>query len=774
MSRNPYDRRIQLLILSFSLTLVFTINNLYATDEFPEITDRSLNEQGIAYSVGSNLILGPSGKSVWVAPVATIFEEQVPIYFAFRSDKPDLIKKYRLYERTPENLMIEVTVEPLDSGQTVKWEWGVYSLHLSKDYSKCPSNSPILSPDSYPVEVREWLKPSKSVQSDHPEIKAKANELKGTSSDTLEVAQNVYNFMQGWRTGRPNSCDALETLRKGGGSCTNHAQLSAALLRASGIPARVLANYPTWYRGSLATHYDVEFYVPGFGWYWMDTIARKKPLEPYKQVVFPVNIEDEDKGMNPNRYGVALGVPYYSIRERIEGTAGGGGGLPSGGFATAGGVTTFTGDLTDASELTKSMWRKCLKLEIEGKIKPEAKEYQLKAAKSKNLADYIANIKKADEMCSDGTPTTTTTPVTTTTTIPPTTSKILLAISSNRCHAWHYRWNYNLYEPYLLTPLKAKLGNRLITCHHNCTPANIKKIITEQNPALFVWIGGGLNDHMECDAGEGIGVDCTSCRDELGLSDRIAFINCEYSNNVNQKLTGSKVAFGYWTEMSSSLHPVKYNCDYFSNEPQPIDWYAPYFILMRHVIEQLAECHTVEEAANDADALYAGFLDWVNDHPEVPYHDDYLRLSHLWSSLSNNIYGDSDARITGCMPTSTTCPYDSDFRFVLKKALLDYLRDPSRSKLKPSEVRTLLDFYLQTPDLSIADCSAINPIIGKVDIQIPDDILLITPYHIHCSTCSDGTVCSQINAYDQTCDCLDLDKDSVYEYCVLRPIVKIK
>lgn len=376
-------------------------DDITIVDEFPQVANQSLNGSGIAYSVGSNLVSGPSGKSVWLAPVPTVYQEQSPVYFAFRADNIDMIENYKLYYRKPENLVIEVTIKPLGAGQTVKWEWGVYALVLSKDYAGCPPSSPILSPNDYPAGASEWLRPSASVQSDHPEIMSKAGEVRNGTNDILQAAQNVFVFMDGCRHGSPGSCDALETLRKMGGSCTNHAQLSAALLRAMGIPARVLANYPTWYRGSLATHYNVEFLVPDFDWYWMDTIASIKPLQPYQQIVVsPVNIEDEDNGMDPHRYGVALGVPYGSIRERIEGTAASQGGLDNGGYGTAGGTAPFSGasstDLAEALKLTKTVWQKYLDLKFVGKRNPEAIAYQLKAAKSTTLKDYLTNIAAAD------------------------------------------------------------------------------------------------------------------------------------------------------------------------------------------------------------------------------------------------------------------------------------------------------------------------------------------------------------------------------------------
>ena len=234
--------------------------------------------------------------------------------------------------------------------------------------------------------------------------------------------------------------------------------------------------------------------------------------------------------------------------------------------------------------------------------------------------------------------------------------KILVAISSNRGHAWHYFWSGDSYEKYLLKPLRAKLGDRLLTCHHKCTPQNVSKTIAEHNPALFVWIGGGLDKHgMELDAEEHIGGDFTPCRYELDLSGRIAFVNCEFALNIHKKLTGCKAAFGYWTEMSHSLHlKDKYDCDFFPDEVQPMDWYGPYYVLMRRVIEWLADGHTVKEAAAKADALWAGFLDWVKRHPDIPAGHDYIALSQLWKSLGESIVGDPNARLEAAPSAAST------------------------------------------------------------------------------------------------------------------------
>lgn len=61
---------------------------------------------------------------------------------------------------------------------------------------------------------------------------------------------------------------ALETLRRGDGSCGAQSMLMAALCRASGIPARVVWGcvYTTEYGGSFGHHGWNEVYAGKAGW----------------------------------------------------------------------------------------------------------------------------------------------------------------------------------------------------------------------------------------------------------------------------------------------------------------------------------------------------------------------------------------------------------------------------------------------------------------------------------------------------------------------------
>jgi len=121
------------------------------------------------------------------------------------------------------------------------------------------------------------------------------------------------------------------------------------------------------------------------------------------------------------------------------------------------------------------------------------------------------------------------------------------------------------------------------------------------------------------------------------------------------------------------------------------------------------------------------------------------------------------------------CPYDDDYKFVLKKSLIDYLKNPSNSQMDISEVKQMLNFYLSNANLQDADCSKgnINALVDKADSRIPDSTLtsLKTKNLNKCYACPDGAVCGEQNAKGQTCTCKDVDNDGKSEYCYLKPII---
>jgi hypothetical protein len=123
--------------------------------------------------------------------------------------------------------------------------------------------------------------------------------------------------------------------------------------------------------------------------------------------------------------------------------------------------------------------------------------------------------------------------------------------------------------------------------------------------------------------------------------------------------------------------------------------------------------------------------------------------------------------------SAESCPYDSDYKYALKKTLIDYLTSPKNSKLPLSDVKQMLNFYLSRGSMTDSDCPPeINAIVSKADNQIPDATMEVTgtTETDECNVCPDGSLCGEKNAKDQTCTCKDADSDGNSEYCFLKPV----
>lgn len=84
------------------------------------------------------------------------------------------------------------------------------------------------------------LKSTLAVEADHPEIVALAKKILGTEKDAYASALKIsawvgQNMVKDYGSSSDRATDALRKMR---GDCTEHALLTTALLRASGIPAK--------------------------------------------------------------------------------------------------------------------------------------------------------------------------------------------------------------------------------------------------------------------------------------------------------------------------------------------------------------------------------------------------------------------------------------------------------------------------------------------------------------------------------------------------------
>lgn len=96
-------------------------------------------------------------------------------------------------------------------------------------------------PSSLPDEIREQQKPSQGVQSDHPDIRARAAEITAGLQNDSERAKAIFEWVHRKVVKQPAVTlpSALDVLRTMKGDCNEHTYLYVALARASGIPARI-------------------------------------------------------------------------------------------------------------------------------------------------------------------------------------------------------------------------------------------------------------------------------------------------------------------------------------------------------------------------------------------------------------------------------------------------------------------------------------------------------------------------------------------------------
>lgn len=152
---------------------------------------------------------------------------------------------------------------------TVLQHLAVYAVNYKVDLTKVGSYD--TSSDLYTL----YTGAVTYIESNHPEMKAKAKEIVGDETNPYLAAKKIHNFVVAHMTydssavtpWKAETEGALFALRSGRGVCRHFAALSTALARAAGIPTADI-----W--GSAANPTDmgdqkhnwVHYYIPNYGW----------------------------------------------------------------------------------------------------------------------------------------------------------------------------------------------------------------------------------------------------------------------------------------------------------------------------------------------------------------------------------------------------------------------------------------------------------------------------------------------------------------------------
>jgi transglutaminase-like putative cysteine protease len=166
-----------------------------------------------------------------------------------------------------------------------------YDVKASVEFAPVASTAPYPLPaSSIPADAAPYLKPSEQAQSEDKEIQALAGQLvKGAETEGAAVTQILHWVVDHLHYQLdPAGYDALTTKREGKGNCQNYSHLAIALLRAAGIPARMVRGRTLekpwevdedngrrrWTsRWAAGRHAWLEIYYPDLGWLMYDSQA---------------------------------------------------------------------------------------------------------------------------------------------------------------------------------------------------------------------------------------------------------------------------------------------------------------------------------------------------------------------------------------------------------------------------------------------------------------------------------------------------------------------
>jgi len=141
-------------------------------------------------------------------------------------------------------------------------------------------------------EHKDYLKPTEQVPSDNPRIRELAKELTSGVKTEFDAVQRVISWVVDHvnYVNPPARYDAMYSLESGKGNCQNFSHLTAAILRAVGIPVRIVNgvtfNQPfdiVWKEGTLTfkmgqgRHSWIEVWFPELGWV---------PFDPQNTMLF--------------------------------------------------------------------------------------------------------------------------------------------------------------------------------------------------------------------------------------------------------------------------------------------------------------------------------------------------------------------------------------------------------------------------------------------------------------------------------------------------------
>ncbi len=185
--------------------------------------------------------------------------------------------RFRVRVRTGENRMdgevlsnLHQTLTPADpTTGPVEPGWIVGTLTVHPNLRAGRDGARPTADDA--VRLAEFLLPEDAIESDAPEIRARAAEVIPDGTPPLEAARRAADWVHGSMSYETQLVSALAAHQGRVGDCLSMARLTIALLRARGVPARVIGGIALGGGRRLGQHHWVEVWGGTWcGWIQID------------------------------------------------------------------------------------------------------------------------------------------------------------------------------------------------------------------------------------------------------------------------------------------------------------------------------------------------------------------------------------------------------------------------------------------------------------------------------------------------------------------------
>ena len=160
-------------------------------------------------------------------------------------------------------------------------------------------------------EITAFLKPALFIQSDHPQIKAQVDKIIKPGDTSEQKARRIVDWVYRDIEKKPvlSVPNALEVLKNKVGDCNEHSVLTAALLRAAGIPAQMEAGL-VYLHGRFYWHAWNVLYLGK--WVTADAVFNQIPAD-----VTHIRLVRGDSGEQMNLMGV-MGKIKLEVLEQLK------------------------------------------------------------------------------------------------------------------------------------------------------------------------------------------------------------------------------------------------------------------------------------------------------------------------------------------------------------------------------------------------------------------------------------------------------------------------